>query len=709
MPLTKLQFRPGIVRDQTSYTNEGGWRDGDLVRFRLGFPESIGGWQKYSDQTYIGTCRSLHNWTSLSGDNLMAVGTHRKFYIEEGSNYFDITPVRATATLSNPFSATNGSTVLTVTDVDHGCVEGDFVTFSGAVSLGGLVTAPVLNQEYEIVRVVSPDVYEVALDVAANASDTGGGGTSVTAAYQINVGVNTQVGGTGWGAGPWPLPNSKLLTNPFTTTNGSTTVTVTHAAHGLVTGNTVYFSGATNVGGILAVYFTFTTSITYVGVNSYTITVPFPATSSTTGGGVVTAYTQTGTRGWGTGTDVTTTTALRIWSQDNYGEDCIFAVRNGGIYYWDWNTGLGTRGVALNTLSTDPTCPTIATQVLVSDRDRHVVAFGADFGDGVQDPMLVRWSSQEDPFDWSAAPDNTAGDLRLGNGSFIVRAVETKRAILVFTDNSIYSMQYIGPPYTFGLDQIASNAPIAGYNAAVAMDDTVFWMGKDSFNMFTGQVITLPCPIEEYIFENINRGQFDKIYAGINTAFNEVTWFYPSLDSDECDRYVTYNYLEQAWTYGNLARTAWVDRGLRPYPMAANNSDHRLYNHELGYNDGSVSPAVALPSYIESSPVDIGDGDRYMLVRRILPDLNIRTQGSPGTGKTVDMTIKAQNFPGANYRDETVSPIVKITNTPIGQYTNEAFVRVRGRSIVLRVGSNQTDMGWRLGSPRLDIRPDGGR
>ena len=709
MPLTKLQFRPGIVRDQTAYTNEGGWRDGDLVRFRLGFPETIGGWQQYSPNTFDGSCRSLHNWVTLVGDNLLGVGTHKKFYIEEGTVFNDITPLRATAVLNGPFSATAGSTTITVTDVNHGCVQGDFVTFSGATSLGGLVTTSVLNQQYEISNIVSPDIYQFNVLIPANSSDVGNGGATVTAEYQISIGLDTQVGGTGWGAGPWPLPNTTTLTNPFTTTNGSTTVTVAHNSHGLVTGDTVYFSGATSVGGVAAVYFTFTMSITFVDPNTYTVTVPFAATSGATGGGVVTAYTQRSNRGWGTGAAQTTVTTLRIWSQDNYGEDLVFAVRNGGIYYWDQNTGLNSRGVTLDSLSTDPTCPTIATQVLVSDRDRHVVAFGADNGDGIQDPMLVRWSSQEDPFTWTAQPDNTAGDLRLGNGSYIVRAVETKRAILVFTDNSIYSMQFVGPPYTFGIDQVASNVPIAGYNSVVAIDDAVFWMGKDSFNMFTGQVVTMQCPIEEYIFEDLNMSQSDKIFACVNNAFNEVMWFYPSANSEDCDRYVTYNYVEQVWTYGTLGRTAWIDRGLRSYPMAANNADHRLYNHELGYNDGSVNPAAPLLSYIESSPVDIAEGDQYMLVRRIIPDLNIRTQGSQGTGKTVDMTLKAQDYPGQNYADTTVSPIVKIASTPIGQYTNQAFVRLRGRSVVLRVGSAQTDMGWRLGSPRIDIRPDGRR
>ena len=708
MPLTKLQFRPGVVRDQTAYTNEGGWRDGNLIRFRLGFPESIGGWQQYSPNVFSGTCRSLHNWINLNGDNLLAVGTNTKFYIEQGGRFYDVTPIRATVTLTGPFSATTGSNILTVTDVNHGAVEGDFVTFSGATGLGGVVTASVLNAEHEISFITSPDSYQITLPFNATSGDVGNGGT-VTAAYQVNIGLDTQVGGTGWGAGTWPLPIVTTLSNPFTTSSGSAVVTVAHTSHGLVTGNYVAFSGANATGGIPAGFFNATFQITYVNANSYTITVSTTATSSVIGGGTVTAFSQTGTRGWGTASSINVGNILRIWTQDNFGEDLVFNVRDGGIYYWDNTAGLSARAVTLESLSTDTTCPTIATQVLVSDRDRHVIAFGTDNGDGIQDPMLIRWSNQEDPTVWSPQPDNTAGDLRLGNGSFIIRAVETKRAILVFTDNTLYSMQFIGPPYTFGIDAIATNTTLMGFNATVAMDDTVFWMGKDSFYMFTGQVLTMQCPIEEYIFENMNMDQSEKVFAGINTAFNEVTWFYPSTDSDECDRYVTYNYIEQVWSYGALGRTAWIDRGLREYPTAPSSTDHHLYFHEYGQNDGSVSPPAPLTPYIESSPIDIAEGDQYMLVRRILPDLSIRTPGSQGAGKTVNIVLKTQNYPGQNYASTTTSPIVKTSSTPIGQFTNEAFVRLRGRSLVVRIESDQTDMGWRLGSPRIDIRPDGRR
>jgi len=709
MPLTKLQFRPGVVRDQTAYTNEGGWRDVNLVRFRLGFPESIGGWQPYSNETFLGTCRALHNWAALDSSNLMGVGTNLKFYVEEGTYYNDITPLRRVVTLNNPFTATNGSSTITVTDVGHGAYEGDFVTFTNAVSLGGNITAVVLNQEFQVTSRLSANQYQINVGVVANASDTGNGGTSVQASYQINVGTDQSLGGDGWGAGVWPIPTVSTLTNPFTTSSGSAVVTVAHTGHGLTTGKYVAFSGASAVGGISAGYFAATFQITYINANSYSITVSTTATSSATGGGTVTAYAEAGDRGWGQPADGSAITALRLWSMDNYGEDLIFNAQNAGIYYWDYTTGFGTRAVALDSLSSDPTCPTKATQILVSDRDRHVIAFGADFGDGIQDPMIVRWSNQEDYSTWTSTPDNTAGDLRLGNGSYIVCAVETKRAVAIFTNSALYSMQFIGPPYTFGIDAMANNISIAGFNAAIAVDDAVFWMAKDGFYVFTGQVQRIQCPIQEYIFERVDMTQGDKINAGVNVSFNEVTWFYQSTSGTDCDSYVTYNYVEQVWSYGSLARTAWIDRVLRQYPTASSPADNKLYYHEYGQNDGSTVPNLPLNAYIESSPFDISDGDQFMFVNRIIPDLNIRTPGSQGTGKTVDLVLKMQNYPGQNYSQNETSPIVKVASTPIGQYTDQAFVRLRGRSVVLRVESNEVDMGWRLGSPRLDIRPDGRR
>lgn len=623
MALQKIQLRPGVVRDQTAYTNEGGWRNSNLVRFRLGYPETIGGWEKSSNYTFQGSCRSLHNWVSLSDNDYMAVGTNLRYYIQWGGFYYNVTPIRRTVTLNNPFVATNGSSTLVVNDTSNGVVENDFVKFSGAVSLGGNITASVLNQTYQVTKVNSTSQYEITLAVTANASDTGNGGASVTAEYEINTGLDTQVGGTGWGAGTW------------------------------------------------------------------------------------------GRGGWGTAATISATNTLRVWAQDNYGEDLVFNIRNGGIYYWDASAASGStitnRGVTLDSLSSDPTCPTLALQVLVSDRDRHVIAFGADYGDGVQDPMVIRFSSQEDPFTWTPQPTNTAGDIRLGNGSKILRAVETKRAILVYTDAALYSLQFIGPPYTFGVEQISSNITLMGYNAAVAIDDNVFWMGIDNFYVYNGQTLQVECPIKEAVFKNLNLNQSDKVFAGVNSAFNEVTWFYPSLNSSENDLYATFNYADRVWTYGVMSRTAWLDRSVRQYPVATTTGEPQnyMYNHELGRSDGSTTPAGPLNAYIESSPIDIGDGDQFMLLRRIIPDLAI--QGQNIQNPTVTMTLKMQDYPGANYDQNSNSAVTRTATVPIDQYTNQCFVRLRGRAVTFRIESSQANLGWRLGSPRLDLIADGRR
>lgn len=623
MALQKIQLRPGVVRDQTAYTNEGGWRSSNLVRFRLGFPETIGGWEKVTPNGFQGSCRSMLNWVTLDGENLLSVGTNLKYYIECGNVFYDITPLRRTITLNGPFSIANGTRTLVVTDTNHGCKTGDFVTFSGAVSLGGNVTAAILNQNHRITKVVTVNTYEITLSVIATASDSGNGGAAVTADYEIPVGIDTQVGGNGWSAGVWSR-------------------------------------GA-----------------------------------------------------WGSASNFFITSNFRIWAQDNYGEDLIFNIRNGSIYYWDRSGSTGpiitNRGVELSSLSSDAQCPTIATQVIVSDRDRHVIAFGADYGDGVQDPMAIRFSNQEDPFTWTSTPTNTAGDLRLGSGSRILRAIETKRAILVFTDSALYSLQFIGPPYTFGVEQISSNVTLMGYNSAVAVDDAVLWMGQDSFYVYSGQTQQLECPLREYVFHDLNVSQSDKIFASLNSSFSEVTWFYPSISSQENDRYVTFNLSDKTWTYGIMSRTAWIDRGIRSYPIATTTEEpySYLYYHEIGRNDGSTTPPTPLNAYIESSPFDITDGDQYMLIKRLIPDLSI--QGQDAVSPTVTMTLKMQDYPGQNYSQDESSSVTRTARLPIEQYTNQCFVRLRGRSVVLRIESNQLDMGWRLGSPRLDLIPDGRR
>ena len=630
MPLQKLQFKPGVNRETTSYTNEGGWFDCEKIRFRSGVPEKIGGWIKNSSKVFLGTCRALHGWVSLDGSVRTGVGTHLKYYINEGIDYNDITPIRATTTNGILFAATNGSSTITATDDDHGAVAGDFVTLSGAASLGGLVTAAVLNQEYQILTVPTEDTYTfIAKDtdgdtVIANASDSGNGGSGVDGAYQLNVGLDSTVLGTGWGAGTWGRG----------TWDSATTLT--------------------NIANI-----------------------------------------------------------LRIWTHDNFGEDLIINVRDGGIYYWDTSTNANAydRAIALSAVTGANSAPTIAKKILVSDRDRHVIAFGcdADESTGTQDPLLIRFSDQETATTWNATSTNTAGSLRLGSGSEIVTAIETRQQILVFTDVSLHAMQFLGPPFTYGINLISENTTIMGPLAAKAVDDFVFWMGLEDFYVYDGRIQKLPCTVKAYVFNDFNLFQKEKVFAALNSSFNEIWWFYPSADSDTIDRYVVYNYLDQTWYYGTMERTAWMDRGINDNPIAAG-SDSYLYNHENGLDDGSTDPASAITSYIESSQLDIGDGDKYVFIRRLLPDVTF--DGSTATSPTAAFTLKTRNFPGGAYNNSEASTITQsaaATTTTVERFTDQVHVRLRGRSFALRVASSGTEVQWRLGSPRVDIRTDGRR
>ena len=720
MPLTKLQFRPGIVQDLTSYSNEGGWRDGDKVRFRLGYPEKLGGWSKYSSSTFLGSCRALHNWIALDGSDYLGLGTHLKYYIEQGGTFNDVTPLRETTAAGDvTFSATDGSSTIVVTDANHSCVTGDFVTFSGAVSLGGNITAAVLNQEYEIDAVSSNSVYQITAKdtngntVIANASDTGNGGASVVGAYQINIGLNSQIGGTGWGSGLYGGRTSGALQTTVneggTLLAADTTITVTSTT-GIIASDVV------NIGNEL---------ILVGGVAGNDLTGCTRGYSGTTAANHVdgsAVYLALGNAdpaddffGWGQANSggLTTTTQIRLWSHDNFGEDLLINPRDAGIYYWDKSSGTGTRAVELSTIGGTPTSvPTIAKQVMVSDRDRHVLAFGCDEigasssdtqGNGIQDPLLIRFSSQEDAVDWWPTATNTAGDLRLGSGSAFVKALETKREILIWTDTSITSMRYIGPPFTFGLQQLASNITIAGPNAAVATEDYVFWMGLDNFYVYAGQTAQLPCTVKEKVFNDINLDQSDKIYGGVNAEFSEVFWFYPSAASDANDRYVVYNYLEKVWYYGTMERTAWLDRGTRPYPLATDNNGY-VYNHEFGYD----ADGAAMDSYIESSVMDIGDGDQFIYIRRIIPDLSFSGSTSISTPQAT-FTIKARDFPGEDFGNTAAGTTTRTQVSPVQEYTKQLYARARGRSFALRVASSSLGSKWRLGSPRVDMRPDGRR
>jgi hypothetical protein len=704
MPLTKLQFRPGINRETTSYSNEGGWFDMDKVRFRFGFPEKIGGWEKTSSTYFLGTCRALHPWVALNGERYLGVGTHLKYYINEGGGYNDITPVRATTaagdvtfsaaantlaaacligdttvqlTSSTGFPETgviqidseiiryaaisgnnltgltrgyDGTTIadhttstavlcstLIVTDADHGVEDNDFVTFSGAVTLGDAITADVLNQEYQVSHVVSANIYYVEARavatlnaittttgytptyVFATTSDTGNGGASVVGTYQVATGLDTTITGTGWGAGVWSRG-----------TWGS-------AASLIASGQT-----------------------------------------------------------------------LRIWSHDNFGEDLLINVRDAGIYYWDKTNGTSTRAVAISDLAGANTAPTIAKKVLVSDRDRHVIAFGCDsqLDIGTQDPLLIRFSDQGSITDWAATATNTAGDLRLGSGSEIVTAIETRQQVLVFTDVSLHAMQFLGPPFTFGINTVSENITIAGPLAAIAIEDQVYWMGAEEFYVYGGAVQRLPCTVRDFIFSDINTDQLEKVTASTNTAFSEIWWFYPSASSTECDKYVVYNYQQQIWYYGSLNRTVWLDRGVENFPIAAS-TDHALYYHERGFDDGSTAPATAITSFIESSQMSLGEGDNFVFLRRLIPDLTFRD--STAVTPSATMTLEARNYPGGAYLQTNSKTVTKTASVPVEQWTNQVNVRLRGRSFAFKIETTETGVGWRLGSPRVDVQPDGMR
>jgi len=713
MPLTKLQFKPGINREVTSYSNEGGWRDCDKIRFRFGYPEKIGGWQKFTEETYDGSVRALHNWIALDGSDFLGLGSHLKYYIEEGQTLNNITPIRSTTSAGDvTFAATDGSATITVTDTGHGAFQFDFVTFSGAASLGGVITATVLNQEYQVSRVVDANTYEITSAIAANSSDSGNGGSSTVGAYQINVGLDTAVGGTGWGAGLYyGVTNGALQTTVNeggTLTAGDTTITVASTT-GIVASDVVLIDNELILVG---------------GISSNDLTSCTRGHSGTTAtthadGSVVrlalgNADSTDDFSGWGDAASggLTTTTQIRLWSHDNFGEDLLINPRDDEIYYWDRTNNLTTRAVKLNTIAgTKRSVPTKAKQVLVSDRDRHVIAFGSDGlnssasatdGDGIQDPLLIRFSDQENPTEWYPTSTNTAGDLRLGAGSTFMQAVETKREILVWTDTALTSMRFIGPPFTFGLQQLSSNITIMSPNAAVSTEDFVFWMGIDTFYVYAGQTQTLPCTVKDKVFLDFNLAQKDKVIAGVNSEFSEVTWFYPSASASDNNRYVTYNYSEKVWYFGTLERTAWLDRGTRNFPIAT--GSNLIYNHEIGYDDDGSS----MDSFIESASIDIGDGDKFTYLRKVIPDLTF--DGSTNLASPqATFTVKARNNPGADFNNTQAGTSTRTQSTPVEEYTEQLDLRVRGRSFALRVESNALGSKWKLGSPRVDIRQDGRR
>ena len=799
MPLQKLQFRPGLNREGTDYSNEGGWYDGDKVRFRSGFPEKIGGWTQLSSNKFNGVARSI--WVWLDGDagvgqQYIGVGTNTNYYIYYGGVYNDVTPIVHTSTLTNPFSTVNGSTTVTVTDSGYSPNINDYVIFSGASSVGGLT----LNGTYKVVSVPSVTTYTII--TAAPASSTATGGGTVTAQYEYPIGLNAYSIGTGWGSGPWGgtySPVSVLLgSNPLATTSSSSNITVTQNAHGMSNGTSIVLSGATATGGISAAILNNSYVISGVTTNTYVITLPsgLTATSTTTGGGSsVFVLEGSGTYGWGTSFSSGVGSQLRLWSNDNYGADLVIAPRGGPIFYWQDSGTVSTHAQYLSTLANGTTAitdtgtsftngatsitvstsaapniypymvitgtnlpantkvastyitgattvpitttttgassgnynfsyagdfvPNATFQVITSAIQEFVLAFGANSyvpnnSNTAFNPLLVRWSDQGNAYQWVPQLTNQSGEYLLTNGSYIMGARATRQEILVWTDSCLYSMQYLGAPYVWGFQVLMDNISVMSPNSMITINNVTYWMGRDRFYMYSGRVEVLPCALRQYIFGDINQDQSYQVFAGANEAFNEVWWYYVSQSSANTtvDKYIIYNYLDRVWYYGTLGRTAWVQTGTQPYPIAADYNGRLLY-HEVGCDDLSTSATLPINAYVQSSDFDIGDGHNFGFVWRILPDVNFN--GSTTNQPSVTMTVKPRQNSGTPYGqadNPKVASAQNYTTVPeytIQQFDGQVYTRLRGRQMSFRIESTGVGVAWQLGSPRIDIRPDGRR
>ena len=734
MPLQKVQFRPGLNREGTDYSNEGGWFDCNKVRFRSGYPEKIGGWIRLSNDTFLGVARSLWNWVTLAGANLLGVGTNLKYYIEQGGNYNDITPIRvtfnsaSTPTTNNIIKTTNGSNVITIDYANYGGVTGDFVTISGATAVGG-IPATQLNAEHQITYV---DLDTFTFTVASNATSTAtGGGTAIVMAFQVNTGLDVFVVGTGWGAGTWPTYVNTTLTNPFTAAGiGVSTLTVTQSAHGLTTGDYVYFESiSADACGINRLVLQKAFPVTVTSPSTYTISTvigsfTYLTTSTGASGGTVVVSTPVApVRGWGTAAAVGVGQQLRLWTNDNFGEDLLIAPRGGSVYYWDATTGVSVRALLLNTASSNAGfqgqfVPNTTNQIIGSAIQRFAICFGANPYDPAVpntafDPLLVRWSDQENPFDWVPAATNQSGEYRLNIGSFIMCAESTRQEILVWSDAAIYSMQYLGPPYVWGFQLLQDNISIMSPNASITVNNVTYWMGVDKFFSYTGRVETLPCTLWKYVFEDINKDQAFQVFAGSNEAYSEVWWFYCSQGSNTVDKYIIYNYLERVWSYGTMNRSAWLDSGLRQFPMAAYPLGNKILFHEANVDDVSGLTPVPIEAYIQSSDFDIGDGHNFGFVWRILPDITFN--GSNVNQPSVTMTLRPRQNSGTPYGTADTPQVQSAQNYTsrntyeVQEFDGQVYTRLRARQMSFRIASTGLGVAWQLGSPRIDIKPDGRR
>lgn len=698
MPLQKILLKPGVNRENTRYTTEGGWYECDKIRFRQGTPEKIGGWQRISANTFLGICRSIWAWVTLASQSLLGLGTNIKFYLERGGAYVDITPIVSTQTLSNPFTATAGSSVIVVSAPSHNAVTGQYVTFSGAItSLGGNITAAVLANEF-VITIINNNSYSVDVGVTANASDTGNGGT-VTAQYQLAPGPAVTVPLTGWGAGGWGLGT---YGNGVAATDALRLWSQSNFGEDLIygpRGGKMYYWNASQG---------YTPS-------AFTVTIASPAVvtfSTTVANGEAVMFTTTGTlpTGLSAGTVyyVTNVVGSTANLSATYGGALIDTTgTQSGTHY------LQTRGIPLNSLAGASDVPLVQNIFTISDASRFVLAFGTnDIGSTTLDPMLVRWSDQEDPANWTPSATNQAGSIRLSHGSQIFSTLQVRQEILVWTDSSLYSFQYLGPPYVWGTQLMGDNLSIASQNSPVLASGVVFWMGIDKFYMYDGTVKTLRCDLRQYIFSDINTAQADQIFGGTNEGFNEVWWFYCSENSTAVDRYVVYNYREDIWYYGTLGRTAWLDSGIREFPVAATYS-YNIVNHEDGIDDNTNGTTLPIEASILSSEFDIGDGHNFAFIWRMLPDLTFRN--STAASPQVTMTLYGLKNSGSGYNSpESVGGVnyAAVTGTamiPVEKFTGQVYTRVRGRQLAIKISSADLGVAWQLGAPRIDIKPDGRR
>jgi len=685
MPLKKILFKAGVNKENTRYTNENGWYVSDKVRFRQGTPEKIGGWSRISASTFLGICRSLWNWVTLNFLNLIGVGTNLKYYIEWDGNYYDITPIRATTTLgTNPFTG-NGTTTVTVTANTHGAITGDFVTFSGVTG----TYASLLNAEYQITRI---DANSYTITTASVVAAGATGGSAVVAAYQLNVGPSIQVPYAGWGAGSW---GSGAWGQGTTTTDAIRIWSANNWGEDLVFGP--------RGGGLY--YWDATSGLSARGVNVNTL------------GGTVTltiaspcVITLSNVFAEGTAIKLATTGALPT------------GLTAGTTYYLlnvngvTANLSATLAGTAINTsgtqsgtqsISTIVDVPTLQNYIFVSDTSRFVMLFGTtDYGSTTLDPMLIRWSNQESVVDWVPSSLNQAGSVRLSHGSQIISAVQARQEIVVFTDSSLYSLQYVGAPIVWASQLLGDNISIASQNAAMIASGRVYWMGVDKFYVYDGRVQTLRCDLRRHVFSNINLAQNEQIFSGTNEGFNEVWWFYCSASSNTIDSYVVYNYAEDVWYYGTLGRTAWLDSGLRDYPIAATYSNN-LVNHEYGIDDNTTGVLAPIEAYIESAEFDIDDGENFGFVWRMVPDLTF--QGSTAATPQVTMTMYGMNGSGSGFNTEAAKAVSQTSTAVIEQFTNIIYTRIRGRQMIVKISSNGIGTTWQLGAPRIDIRQDGRR